>query len=217
MEKPHQLDLFKDTPVEPKQLELFQYPPPPPPPGQIELFPSKQFKSKRRDEFVMSTEGLQQWKAQIFEYQQKTRIKPPNQQTALFDTAPNHCDPDKIDPLTLQPQSMAFYRMPADYAGQACLYFVVDSAANLILYVGETLRSNKRWKQKHDCKDYIEAYQSLHYKYQLKTAVNIGFWWDTPQRREARQELELALILKWRSPFNKEMWRIWGQPFGKIE
>lgn len=93
---------------------------------------------------------------------------------------------------------MAFYRIPVDYAGQACLYFIIDSAANLILYVGETLRSNKRWKQKHDCKDYIDSYQSLHYKYQLKTAVNIGFWWDTPQRREARQELELSLILKWR-------------------
>ncbi len=217
MEKPHQLDLFKDTPVEPKQLELFQYPPPPPPPGQIELFPSKQFKSKRRDEFVMSVEELQQWKTQIFEYQQKTRSKPPNQQTALFDLPRSHCDPDKIDPLTLQLRSMAFYRMPTDYAGQACLYFVVDSAANLILYVGETLRSNTRWKQKHNCKNYIDSYQSLHYRYKLQTAVNIAFWWNTPQRREARQELELSLILKWRSPFNKENWERWGQPFGKIE
>ncbi|MEA5595749.1 hypothetical protein [Rivularia sp. UHCC 0363] len=41
---------------------------------------------------------------------------------------------------------MAFYRIPADYPGEACLYFVVDSATELILYVGETLRSNKRWK-----------------------------------------------------------------------
>ena len=40
---------------------------------------------------------------------------------ALFDLPPNHCDPDKIDPLTLQLQSMAFYRMPADYPGEACL------------------------------------------------------------------------------------------------
>ena len=104
--------------------------------------------------------------------------------------------------------------MPVDYPGEACLYFVVDSAAQLILYVGETLRSNKRWKQKHDCKDYIDSYQSLHYKHGLQTAVNIGFWWDTPQRREARQELELSLILKWRSPFNKENWQWYGKPFG---
>ena len=196
--EPNQLDLFKNVPVEPKQLELFAYPPPPPLPGQMELFPSKQFKSKRCDEFVMNAQELAEWKEQITTYQQKVRKTPPAQQTALFDLSPNHCDPDQIDPLTLQLRSMAFYRMPADYSGEACLYFVVDSAAQLILYVGETLRSNKRWKQKHDCKDYIDSYQSLHYKYQLKTAVNIGFWWDTPQRREARQELEQALILKWR-------------------
>lgn len=214
MTEPHQLDIFKDTPVESQQLELFTYPPPPPPPGQVELFPSAEFKSKRRDELVMSASKLQQWKSQIYDYQQQARETPPVQQTALFDLPRSHCDPHQIEPLELQLQSMAFYRMPTDYPGQACLYFVVDSAAQLILYVGETLRSNKRWKQKHDCKDYIDSYQSLHYKHGLKTAVNIGFWWDTPQKREARQELELSLILKWRSPFNCQNWRWYGKPFG---
>lgn len=83
--EPNQLDIFKDVPVEPKQLELFAYPPSPPPPGQLEMFPEQKFRSNRRDEFVMNAEELRAWKAQIFEYQQKTRIKPPNQQTALFD------------------------------------------------------------------------------------------------------------------------------------
>jgi len=32
--------------------------------------------------------------------------------------------------------------------------------------------------------------------------------------RKARQQLERALILKWRSPFNKENWQMWGQLFG---
>ncbi|PAX59808.1 hypothetical protein CK510_05270 [Brunnivagina elsteri CCALA 953] len=163
----------------------------------------------------MSAEELQQWKTQIVEYQMRSRYSPAPAQTTLLDLPANHCDPERIDPLTLQLQSMAFYRMPADYPGEACLYFVVDSAAQLVLYVGETCRSNKRWKGTHDCKDYIASYQDLHYRYKLKTAVNIGFWWDTPQRREARQELELYLILKWRSPFNKENWHQWGQPFGK--
>jgi hypothetical protein len=214
MAEPHQLDLFNDNPGEPRQLELFAYPPPPPRNGQLELFPSKKYKSKRHDELVMNSEELQQWKAQILEYQMRSRTVPPSQQTTLIELPPNHCDPDPIDPLTLQLQSMAFYRMPADYPGDACLYFVVDSAAGLILYVGETCRSNKRWKGTHDCKDYIASYQDLHYRYKLQTAVNIGFWWDTPQRRESRQELELNLILKWRSPFNKENWERWGQPFG---
>jgi hypothetical protein len=211
--EPNQLDLFKDNPGEPRQLELLVYPPPPPD-GQLELFPGKKYKSKRRDEFVMNAEELGQWKGQILEYQMRSRTSSPARQAALFDLPPNHCDRDQIDPLTLQLQSMAFYRMPANYPGDACLYFVVDSAASIILYVGETCRSNKRWKGTHDCKNYIDSYQSLHYKYGLQTAINIAFWWDTPQRREARQELELYLILKWRSPFNKENWERWGQPFG---
>jgi hypothetical protein len=163
---------------------------------------------------VMSQSALLRWKSQIFDYQQRTRESVPPQQTALFDIAPKHCDPDRIDPLQLKVRSLSFYRIPADSPGDACLYFVVDSAAGLILYVGETCRSNKRWKGIHDCKSYIESYQSLHYQYGFKTAVNIAFWWDTPVQTRPRQQLEQALIQKWKSPFNKECWQRWGQPFG---
>ncbi|WP_366933275.1 GIY-YIG nuclease family protein [Nostoc sp. NMS7] len=104
--------------------------------------------------------------------------------------------------------------MPASCPGDACIYFIIDSAASLVLYVGETCCSNKRWKGIHACKDYIASYQDLHYRYGIQTAVNIAFWWNTPTDRRARQELELSLILKWRSPFNKENWERWGQPFG---
>ncbi|MBE9212313.1 GIY-YIG nuclease family protein [Plectonema cf. radiosum LEGE 06105] len=178
------------------------------------MFPGQKFCTKRRDELVMNAEELQRWKTQILDYQMRSRTTPAPTQTTLIELAIDHCDPDKIDPLQLQMQSMAFYRIPADYPGEACLYFVIDSAANLILYVGETLRSNKRWKGVHDCKDYIASYQDLHYRYKLKTAVNIAFWWDTPTDTKKRLSLEQALIQKWRSPFNKEMWRVWGQPFG---
>jgi len=64
-------------------------------------------------------------------------------------------------------------------------------------------------------KDYNASYQDLHYRYKIKTAVNIAFWWDTPTDTRKRQQLEQALIQKWRSLFNKEMWRVWSQPFGK--
>ncbi len=138
----------------------------------------------------MSADELLQWKSKICDYQQRVREAEPPQQTALFDIAPSHCDPDSIDPLALQLQSMSFYRMPADSPGEACLYFVIDSAASLVLYVGETCRSNKRWKGIHDCKDYIINYQDLHYQYGLKTAVNIAFWWDTPVQTRPRQQLE---------------------------
>jgi hypothetical protein len=184
-------------------------------PNQLNLFPDVKPKPARRAEtLVMSHNALEQWKSQILEYQQKVRESQPARQVTLFDLVPNHCDPEQIDPLQLQVRSLSFWRMPADSPGDACLYFVVDSAADLILYVGETCRSNKRWKGIHDCKDYIASYQDLHYRYGLQTAVNIAFWWDAPVERKPRQELEQALIQKWRSPFNKEMWQRWGQPFG---
>ena len=184
----HQLDLFAENPVQPS--------------------------STKPQTLSMDTTALRRWKSQIAAHQQQVRESQPPQQTTLFEIAQVHCDPETIDPLTLRLQAMSFYRMPTDSPGDSCLYFVVDSAAGLILYVGETCRSNKRWKGLHDCKDYIESYQDLHYRYGLQTAVNIAFWWDTPAFRRLRQELELSLILKWRSPFNKENWQRWGQPFG---
>ena len=162
----------------------------------------------------MDTDALKQWKSQLKAQQQHVRTCQPPQQTALFDIAPTHCDPNQIDPLTLRLVSMSFYRMPADGPGEACLYFVIDSAADIILYIGETCRSNKRWKGLHDCKRYIENYQSLHYQHGLKTAVNMTFWWDAPVQTRQRQQLELALILKWLPPFNKQNVDRWARPFG---
>ena len=162
----------------------------------------------------MDAIALERWKSQIAAHQQRVRDSLPPQQTALFDVAPAHCDPDTIDPLTLQLQPMSFYRLPTDSPGEACLYFVLDTNADLCLYIGETYRSNKRWKGVHDCKRYIDNYQSLHYQHGLKTAVNMAFWWNTPVETRPRQQLELALIHKWRSPFNFECWHRYGQPFG---
>ena len=186
-------------------------------PQQLNLFannPIDANRASRPETLSMDANALMQWKSRIFTHQQRVRESPQQQQVTLFDIAPKHCDPHQIDPLTLQLQSMSFYRMPADSPGDACLYFVIDSAASLVLYIGETCRSNKRWKGIHDCKDYIESYQSLHYQYGMKTAVNIAFWWDTPVQTRPRQQLEQALIQKWKSPFNKECWQRWGQPFG---
>ncbi len=163
----------------------------------------------------MNAQALVRWKSQICDYQQRVRESEPAQQTTLFNLASTHCDPDTIHPFSLTLQSMAFWRFPADSLGDACIYFVIDSAAGLLLYVGETCRSNKRWKGTHDCKRYIEKYQDLHYQHKLSCAVNMAFWWDAPAQTRARQQLELSLIQKWRSPFNKENWERWGQPFGK--
>ncbi|MBD2471408.1 GIY-YIG nuclease family protein [Nostoc sp. FACHB-145] len=181
---------------------------------QLNLFPEvKTTSSPRTKPMVMSADALAVWKSRILAHQQQVRQAQPPQQTSLFDLTPNHCDPDAIDPLTLQLVPMSFYRKPADSPGEACLYFILDSAVGLTLYVGETCRSDKRWKGIHGCKEYIASYQDLHSRYRLTTAVNAAFWWDAPADRRARQGLELKLILKWRSPFNKENWDLWGQPF----
>ncbi|MUG92839.1 GIY-YIG nuclease family protein [Scytonema sp. UIC 10036] len=163
----------------------------------------------------MDKDALLRWKQRIFDHQQQVRETKPVQQVALFDLTPSYCDPDKIDPLTLRLQPMSFYRMATDGTpGSAAIYFIVDNTMPLILYIGETCRSNKRWKGVHDCKDYIANYLELHYRYGLQTAVGIKFWWDAPLQRKPRQQLEQVLIQKWRSPFNKEMWKEYGQPFG---
>lgn len=82
-------------------------------PNQLDLFSDLTLTPARRTQIlVMSQETLLRWKSQIFDYQQVVREVLPPQQTTLFDLAPNHYDPNLIDPLALPLQSMAFYRMP---------------------------------------------------------------------------------------------------------
>ncbi len=162
----------------------------------------------------MDVKALKRWKSQISAHQQQVRTREPIEQGTLFAVPQAHINPDAIDPFNLSLSPLSFYRSPVEDAGQACLYFVIDMMANLLLYVGETGKSNHRWKGVHDCKGYIENYLDLHYQYELPTAVNIAFWWDAPVKARPRQRLELALIKKWKSPFNKENWKYWSQPFG---
>ncbi|MGV2827922.1 hypothetical protein [Myxosarcina sp. GI1(2024)] len=64
----------------------------------------------------------------------------------------------------------------------------------------------------------------LHRKYDLEVKMCSAFWYDTPRDkpdgmaslRRSRLKLERELILRFFPPFNKETWRRWGQPFGKI-
>lgn len=182
---------------------------------QLNLFPDNTPKRTVRPKIlVMDADALMRWKNRIFDYQHRVRTSQPPQQTALFDLTPAHTDPDLIDPFSLKLNTMQFWRMPVDSPGYPCIYFVIDHTLPLLLYVGESCQSNQRWKGVHDCKRYVEKYHNLHYKHGLERAVSIAFWFDTPSNRTARQDLELSLILRWRSPFNKECWQYWGQPFG---
>ncbi|MGB3614565.1 MAG: hypothetical protein WBA10_12300, partial [Elainellaceae cyanobacterium] len=152
--------------------------------------------------------------ARISSYQ--SRIQPTGTgQTSLFDQLSDpQVTADQIPPFSLAQQNFFFFNWPADrHPDSACLYFVIDSASSLLLYVGETCRANQRWKGVHDCKQYVLNYQALHFRHQIKTAINTAFYWEAPTETRPRQQLELILIKRWRSPFNKENWRFWGTPF----
>ena len=110
---------------------------------------------------------------------------------------------------------MSFWRKPATTRGYPCLYFVADRFVPLVLYVGESNNSERRWRGEHDCKRYLDRYYALHYELGIEHGVAIAFWLHAPRDRKARQELEQALIQTWKPPFNKECWSRWGQPFGK--
>ena len=191
---------------------------------QLNLFsvtdaPSPYRVSKRQPRLEMSKTALVQWKQRISEFQNKALQDQGFGQTSLiFETnpKPNHWDADKINPFDLPRKPWDFYRNRQDplSEGQANIYFVLDHAVTLLLYVGETKLSIKqRWKGVHDCKEYIDAYVSLHRKYDLEFAVNMAFNVSVPSDRTQRLALERDLILRWRTPFNKECWRYWGQPF----
>ncbi len=144
---------------------------------QLDLFVDIAFprSASKQKSLSMDADALVQWKTRIAIHQQRAKENQPEQKT-LFDVAKAHVNPDKIAPFHLCPCPMSFYRLPTDSLGEACIYFVIDSAASLVLYIGETSKSNKRWKGTHDCKRYLDKYQSLHYQYGLSCAVNIAFW-----------------------------------------
>jgi hypothetical protein len=146
---------------------------------QLDLFnPPRQH--TKQEQLVMDAKTLVRWKSRIFDYQQRVKQSNHSQQTTLFDLAPAHTDPDVIDPFSLKLNTMHFWRMPASAPGYPCIYFVIDNTLPIVLYVGESCQSNKRWKGVHDCKWYVENYHDLHYKHGLERAVSIAFWFDSP-------------------------------------
>ncbi|MEB3292432.1 MAG: GIY-YIG nuclease family protein [Synechococcales bacterium] len=190
------------------------------------------YKTQPRDNLEMSAIALQDWKQRVMTYQQQVPIAPSSCQTALFtesslfsdlscnDRTPQAAidpalitDPEQLDPFALPQQNTQFWRWRASDAGVPALYFVIDYAASLLLYIGETVKSNQRWQGEHDCKRYLLHYQQAHYNNHLPTQLGIAFWKDAPAATRSRQKIELQLIHKWRSPFNKENWILWNTPF----
>jgi len=162
--------------------------------------------------------GLDQWKQRVLAYQQMNHHQTtPSTQGSLFDlpdVSPSGMSEKLVvDPFQLPRQNTQFWRWNAQDAGVSALYFVIDYDCSLVLYVGETIKSESRWKGVHDCKRYLLHYQQAHYNLDLTTQLGIAFWKDAPTNTRSRQRLESEMIYQWRSPFNKENWTFWGTPF----
>ncbi|MEM9805465.1 MAG: GIY-YIG nuclease family protein [Cyanobacteria bacterium P01_D01_bin.56] len=160
---------------------------------------------------ALGYQELVDWKSKIATFQQTVKSAPVMEQASLFDTLPEPAE--AIDPFALPQQNTEFWRWQFSDVGVAALYFVIDYHHDLLLYVGETVKSNQRWKGEHDCKRYLLNYRQAHYHHQLESQLGIAFWRHAPAERRPRQKVESTLIYKWRSPFNKENWKFWGTPF----
>jgi hypothetical protein len=159
-------------------------------------------------------EALQTWKRRVFQFQQLITVGTITEQGSLFADPPSaEAIADTIAPFTLPRQNTDFWRWKVEDGGTAAYYFVIDYELPILLYIGETVKANQRWKGEHDCKRYIENYISAHRQVGATTTVGIAFLNWAPTDTRARQQLETALIYQWRSPFNKQNWTFWGTPF----
>ena len=119
--------------------------------------------------------------------------------------------------MCIRDRPLSFWRWPKAMHEGPAVYFVmdeiIDSGENIILYIGETISAEKRWKGEHDCKDYLSSYSDSLHKANMTTKLNIRFWLDVPIKTKERRKLEQKLIQAWLPPFNKETREIWATPF----
>lgn len=187
-------------------------------PKQLSLFDNQAgYKIEKKNDldsnFSMSKNYLNKWKKEIYYYQQLVLKNKQEQGYLIQPQTENLWDTDKLNPFELETHPDQFYDLPEYQNSESCLYFILDTNLPILLYIGETKKSPKQRWIKHDCKSYIQNYLELHRQHELKTTIRSAFWWGIPVERKIRQHIEKELILKWRSPFNKESWRWWGQPF----
>jgi hypothetical protein len=185
---------------------------------QLNLFEPDNAPNSSKENLLMTKEELIQWKNRIYEQQKQARLRTKTEQPTLFEIAQNtRYEADDIDPLKLKPYPADFYRMPPalQYLNdQGCIYFLIDYFAEIILYIGETkLSAYRRWIGEHYAKKYTLSYIERHRQDDLECSVCCTFWLDVPPQKKILLQMESELISKWRSPFNRQMWEIYGQPF----
>ena len=169
-------------------------------------------------DITIDTEVIKKWQKKIINHQSsifKYGYKNINQ-TSMFESSSKKSK-EIFNPIDLTPLPLSFWRWPKTLHEGPALYFVSDEIINtdenIILYIGETMSAEKRWKGEHDCKSYLSSYSDALQKASLKTNLSIRFWLDVPINTHARRNLEQKLIQTWLPPFNKESRGIWATPF----
>jgi len=166
----------------------------------------------------LDVELLRRWQYRLHQHQAPLFQGEPvgAQQPDLFTANP--ADPAAtINPTSFTPLPLSFWRWPDSPHRGAAIYFVLDRPPELeqplLLYVGETLEADKRWKGEHDCKAYLSAYGEALQRCALPHQLSIRFCTDVPAATRPRRALEQALIQRWLPPFNKETRQRWTTPF----
>tara|TARA_Y100001968_G_scaffold126621_1_gene115577 strand:- start:732 stop:1331 length:600 start_codon:yes stop_codon:yes gene_type:complete len=161
---------------------------------------------------------IEEWQRKIIHHQSpifKCGYKNTNQ-PSLFESSLEKSI-DTFNPTKLTPLPLSFWRWEKKLHEGAAIYFVMDelinSKENIILYIGETIAAEKRWKGEHDCKSYLSNYSESLQKANMTTKLSIRFWLDVPIQTKERRKLEQKLIQTWLPPFNKETRGIWTTPF----
>ena len=174
-------------------------------------------KNLLQDVFIQK-EIIKEWQEKVINHQSpffKSNYKDVTQ-PSLFESISDELN-ETFNPIQLTPLPLSFWRWPKAMHQGPAVYFVMDkiinSEENIILYIGETISAEKRWKGEHDCKNYLSNYSDTLQKATLTTKLNIRFWLDVPIKTKERRKLEQKLIQTWLPPFNKETRGIWATPF----
>lgn len=180
--------------------------------------PTEHHRAQLPELLTITAEQLQTWQSRIHGHQAPLLhgAQKHASQTALFSINGPTASPP-LNPLALKPLPLSFWRWPQSPHHGAAIYLVMDRPAHLsdpiLLYVGETLAADRRWKGEHDCKAYLAAYGEALSTAGLASTPSIRFWTDVPSVTRERRRLEQHLIQTWLPPFNKETRAHWATPF----
>ncbi len=190
--------------------------------GQGELFNQKDYfdysiSVDKRLSF--KKEEIEAWQMRIHTYQALhfKNVAGSEHQNSFFDI--NDANEDSLIPdiLNLTPLPLNFWQWPKGHHDGPAIYLVMDKLtkfnSHILLYIGETIAAEKRWKGEHDCKSYLQEYSEACQKVGLTNQLSIRFWKDVPKNTKFRRELEKQLIKKWLPAFNKETRGTWNTPF----